>query len=74
MERKITVAVDVRRSRKVWESLHRFFFKTLACRPDREPVWLFSWWYGFTGRLASFCHRQYCERCAEKYAHRRGAA
>jgi len=56
---------------KLYKTLEHFFYKTLCCRPDRNPYWLSCWWYNFTGKISSYFHRKTCESCKEKYQMRK---
>jgi hypothetical protein len=43
-----------------------FFTSKLACRIDTHPYWLRWWWYGVTGRVGGFFHRQHCANCRNR--------
>ncbi len=48
---------------KINRWLDNFFWKTICCRVDKQPVWLWGRYYRITGRIAGYFHRRHCERC-----------
>lgn len=51
--------------RGLWRKLDYLFWRTLCPYPDQTKIGM--WWYGASGRIASYFHIKHCERCKRKY-------
>lgn len=48
----------------IWGKLDFLFWRTLCPMPDQTKIGM--WWYGVSGRIASYFHRKHCAQCKGK--------
>jgi len=53
--------VGIFRQPGVYRKLEFLFYRSLCPYPDQTKIGM--WWYGISGKIASYFHKKTCSRC-----------